>query len=99
MTMNARVRTDVSSSSGNMVVGRSSANRDRVRVNVSPSSAASRSANKKIENAVYAYIRAVRALGRTSIGASEIADALSLSVNEVKAALDALTDKGVKVIA
>jgi hypothetical protein len=38
---------------------------------------------KALENAVYGHIRAVRALGRTQVLASEIATALSLPVSDV----------------
>ena len=39
-------------------------------------------ANKRVENAVYAYIRAIRALGHTNINTIEIARALSVSVRK-----------------
>jgi hypothetical protein len=51
---------------------------------------------KALENAVYGHIRAVRALGRTQISASEIAAALGLSVSAVMKALAGLRKKGVK---
>jgi hypothetical protein len=53
-------------------------------------------ANRKVQNAVYAYIRAIRALGRTEINTDEIAAALSLPVSEVNSAVSALKKKGVK---
>jgi hypothetical protein len=53
--------------------------------------------SKALENAVYSYIRAVRALGREQVTASEIASALSLSVSDVVKALVALRNKGVKI--
>ncbi len=56
------------------------------------------SGNGKIERAVYAHIRAVRALGRTRINTSEIADALSLKVSEVHRAVERLKNKGVRGI-
>jgi hypothetical protein len=54
-------------------------------------------ANQKIENAVYAHIQALRALGHTRVNTTEIADALKLSNSAVVAAIRSLTSKGVKV--
>jgi len=51
----------------------------------------------EIRNAVYAHIRAIRALGRTTINTSEIATALSLPIDEVNRAVSTLNSKGVKV--
>lgn len=53
---------------------------------------------KAIESAVYAHIRAVRALGRQTINTSEIAEALGLSVDIVNGAIANLTKKGVKIV-
>ena len=53
---------------------------------------------KAIESAVYAHIRAVRALGRTTINSAEIAEALSLPLEKVHQAITALKGKGVKVL-
>jgi len=63
----------------------------RKRVTISPR-------NNEIEKAVYAHIRAVRALGRTQINTSDIADALSLPVSEVNRAITQLKKKGVRVL-
>jgi hypothetical protein len=52
---------------------------------------------RAMENAVYGHIRAIRALGRTQVSASEIAAALFLPVGDVITALNALRSKGVKV--
>lgn len=52
-----------------------------------------------IERAVYAHIRAIRTLGRTSVNTAEIAKALSLSISQVERAVAGLKDKGVKVVA
>jgi hypothetical protein len=54
--------------------------------------------SKKIENAVYAHIQAVRALGRTQIEPQEIARALGLSVPQVLSTIQALKQKGVKQV-
>lgn len=51
-----------------------------------------------IENAVYAYISAVRALGRTSISTSEIAVALGVSAPLVESTLEALKARNVKIV-
>jgi|ERR1700688_3537 len=53
--------------------------------------------NKDIENAVYAHIQAVRALGRTTINTVEISNALGLPQNVVDGTIDALKKKGIKV--
>jgi hypothetical protein len=57
--------------------------------------------NKKtesaVENAIYAHIRAIRALGRKEVNTSEISDALSLPVLIVNRAIASLKKKGVKV--
>ncbi len=52
---------------------------------------------ERVQNAVYAHIRAIRALGRVQINTSEIADSLSLSVAEVNSALSFLKKKGVRL--
>jgi DNA-binding MarR family transcriptional regulator len=48
-------------------------------------------------NAVYSYIRALRSLGKTRLNTSDIAEALSLSIEQVNRAIRALEEKGVKV--
>jgi hypothetical protein len=53
--------------------------------------------SKNIENAVYAYIRAIRALGKTTINTADIAAALELAIADVDRTLSALKKKGVKV--
>ena len=49
-------------------------------------------------NAVYGYIRAIRALGRTGVNTSEIAAALSLPISTVNRAVSALRSQGVRVL-
>jgi hypothetical protein len=56
----------------------------------------SRSSDKKLARAVYAYIQAVRALGRQQVNTWEIAEALSKSVREVERAVSFLRKRGVK---
>jgi hypothetical protein len=53
---------------------------------------------KKIENAVFGYIQAVRALGRTTINTTEISRALNLSLADVERTLSALRKRGVKTL-
>jgi biotin operon repressor len=50
-----------------------------------------------LEKAVYAHIRALRALGRVSVNTAEIASALNVSISEVESTIQALLRKGVKV--
>jgi len=57
-----------------------------------------RKANKRVENAIYSHIRAVRALGRKEVNTIDIADALSLSIDDVNHAIASLRKKGVRVM-
>lgn len=52
---------------------------------------------KSIDKAVYAHLRAMRTLGRTSANTSQIAKALSLPASEVERAVGRLKSRGVKV--
>jgi len=71
--------------------------REKVQVDLLPPSRRSTRGSKSVESAVYAYIRAIRTLGRTTVNTIEIAAALSIPVSKVNAALDALRRKGVRV--
>jgi hypothetical protein len=51
---------------------------------------------RKFEEAVYAHIQAVRALGKTQVGTAEIARALGISISDVEKTISALRVKGVK---
>lgn len=51
---------------------------------------------KDLVAAVYAYIKAVRALGRTIVNSKEIANALDVSVKDVEQAAKQLKERGVK---
>jgi hypothetical protein len=53
---------------------------------------------RRINKAVYAHIRAVRALGRKRINTEEIAEALSLPVEQVNRAIHLMKKKGVRVV-
>jgi len=51
-----------------------------------------------VESAVYSYIQAMRALGKTQLTANQIAVTLSLSLSEVTNVIEKLHTKGVKII-
>lgn len=53
---------------------------------------------KSVQNAVYAYVQAVRSLGRKQLNTIEIAEALSIPVAEVNRAVKSLKKRGVKVL-
>jgi biotin operon repressor len=46
---------------------------------------------------VYSYIRALRSLGRNRVNTGDVAEALSLSLDQVNRAIQSLEEKGVKV--
>ena len=50
---------------------------------------------RRIETAVFSHIKAIRALGKTSVNTAEIADALSISLQDVDRAVTGLKQKGV----
>ena len=50
----------------------------------------------KLRLAILTHIKAIRTLGRTEINTQEIADALSISVQEVNDVLEALKKHGVR---
>jgi hypothetical protein len=64
----------------------------------SPGAVMSSTGKIKTQNAVYNYILALRALGRTRINTAEIAESLSLPVSDVHDALAGLKKKGVRVL-
>lgn len=51
-----------------------------------------------IEGAILGYVRAIRALGRTTINSAEIAEALSIPLSDVHKAVGNLRPRGVRVI-
>ena len=63
---------------------------------VSPAAPGKPLSQAKIESAVYSYIQAMRALGKTRITTAEIAEALGLPEAVVRNASESLTDKGVR---
>lgn len=50
------------------------------------------------ENAVYTFLQAIRALDRETVSNREIAEALSLHISVVEAAMGNLQDRGVEAI-
>jgi hypothetical protein len=52
--------------------------------------------HKAIEAAVYSYIQALRALGKTQVNTAEIARALGLPVSNVDQVVPKLNEKGIK---
>jgi hypothetical protein len=81
-----------------LILSTESTTKDRFHFDDIPRRRASRASHvsKGIENAIYAHIRAIRALGRTAINTRELASALSLSIGEVNRAISSLKKKGVK---
>lgn len=55
--------------------------------------------NAAVYDAVYAYIQAVRTLGRTTINTEEIAKALSLANAEVERVVEGMKNRGVRRVA
>lgn len=51
----------------------------------------------RIEKAVYAHIRAIRSLGRTTVNTAQIARALSVPIKDVDQAVAKLRTKGVRL--
>jgi DNA-binding MarR family transcriptional regulator len=86
------------STSKHLVLSIESTTRGQVQVSDIPSVRRRARIGKSVENAVYAYIRAVRALGRTTIVTSEVAGALSLSVADVNRAISSLKKMGVRAL-
>jgi hypothetical protein len=74
----------------------STTTRGHFEVSESPDAHRTVRSQRNVENAVYGYIRAVRALGRTKISTAEVARALALSVSEVNSVLASLKGKGVR---
>ena len=52
----------------------------------------------ELESAVFGYLQSIRALGRTNINSTEIADALSISLADVHRAITNLGNRGVQVV-
>jgi predicted transcriptional regulator len=74
-----------------------SASAEPIQVEVIASPRLTSRRERKVENAIYSHIRAIRTLGRLEINTDEIADALSLPVLVVNQAISSLKKKGVKI--
>ena len=56
-----------------------------------------RAQREQLENAVYGYMRAIRALGRTTVDVAEVSRALNITIPQVQSTLPALLTKGVRI--
>ncbi len=82
-----------------LVLSTNSTTRDSIPVgDVAPVRRSPRHSLARERNAVYAYIRALRSLGRENVNTVEVAEALSLQIEQVNRAIQALKEKGVKVL-
>ncbi len=88
----------VSSTSNRLTISKESTTSKRVSLTKPSSRSAHVRLEKKSEKAVYAYIQAIRTLGRKQVNTEQIADALSMPIGEVGRAVRSLRKKGVKVI-
>lgn len=89
--------TDRQSSTGSqiMVSGTASVTQNVVRAQGRVSSEPKN--EDHIEQAVFSYIQAMRALGNNQIETKNIADALGLSVRSVHSVIGRLRDRGVRI--
>jgi len=67
-----------------------------VEISPSTSPAPLPTSKKQLQLAIMAHIRAIRTLGRTKINTQDIADALSISVQEVNNTIEILNKQGVR---
>ncbi len=100
MTNRANVRMlGQSSSSGRFVTSTSSTSTSHVTVRGDGRLKRKRPvSDKDVEAAVYAYVRAVRALGRTSINTLEISKSLEIPLAKVEKTVSELRSKGIKTL-
>jgi hypothetical protein len=96
--MTARARSNFATASDRFTYAASTpaAGLSAFSLTVGPSPASAPKASKEVEKAVYAYVRAVRALGRTELAVSDISKALDVAEPAVIQALNALRSKGIK---
>ena len=64
---------------------------------VVPSYSSRIATSQAIENAIFAHIQALRALGQTTVNTTEIASALHIKPLQVLKAIKSLGSKGVKI--
>jgi hypothetical protein len=86
------------STASRLVLSTESTTRGQVKVEYAVSTRRPTRIKKGVENAVYAYLQALRSLGRTTLNTVEVADALSLNMADVNRAVASLSKKGVKVL-
>lgn len=101
MRQSVRRNSVTSAGESGFSVGRSTTSSSSYTSTIIPSDgwnwlASSHRSTHSVENAVYGYIRTLRALGRTKVTASEIAVALSIPQHTVVKAFSTLRKKGVK---
>jgi hypothetical protein len=97
--MNKRV-DPVTASTGKLVLTPGTTASTAVSVVATPAAAKDKRPrrDRAIQHAVYAYIRARRALGHTRVNSLEIAEALGINPGRVHEVLDSLRARGVKVV-
>lgn len=81
-----------------LTISQESTTDERMDLAISGSRTTQARLEKKSEKAVYAYIQAIRARGRKQVNTEEIAEALSMPIDEVERAALSLRKKGVKAI-
>jgi hypothetical protein len=94
-----RVATDNNSSSTatRYQAGRTlSSNTGTIPIRVTRAKPEHQRSSKSVEAAVYGFVRAVRALGKTQINTADIAKALGLPVSKVDEVLPKLIGKGIR---
>jgi hypothetical protein len=98
--MNERVRLGGAAASDSVVLKPSVTSTTSVSFTTSAPASPGRSkpATRKIENAVYAHIQALRALGHDTVNTFVIARAINISAGRVAEAVRALQARGVKVL-
>jgi len=96
MTTRRVTRSEPSDGFYNAVLGTATSANTTIEGGSARAGSASAHRMTTLQSAVYSHIRALRALGRTSVDTGEIARALGVSVNDVNSTLEALRAKGVR---
>lgn len=87
-----------STSTSNYLILSTESTAESVPIERSAGNPRAKHSDKNLENAIYAYIQAIRALGRVRVNTTQIADGLSLSVHDVNRAISSLKRKGVRTL-
>src|SRR5262249_53590007 len=96
--MNAKIKIFTSTSSGGGVISRDvAASASNFTVSSPSGRIVGDTSSRDVENAIYAYLRALRSLQRTSVTAEEISKALNIPSTDVLRSMEALKKKGVKM--